>query len=158
MERAEKQPVELNDETDRIWAEAARREEEARKLGGKADDGNYVCLETDLETGEQAMISIPDVRVPMLGADGKQMIGDDGEPLFRHRLLMFPSVALWESWVEERGAQGFGYLIFQAVHGRVGKRTEEELQTVAHHDEVVNKDASKLSARVSESVKYEDIG
>lgn len=158
MSDEEKTPVALDEETDAIWAEAAAKEEKARKLTGHAEDGNYVCLETDLDTGEQAMISIPDLKVPMCFANGVQMEGDNGDLLFHHRLLMFPSAALWESWVEERGAQGFGYLIFRAVHGRVGKRTGTELREIAEKDKEFSERDSEASAKVTESVKYKDIG
>ena len=114
---------------------AAAREADIQKRLGKEDDGSFVIIEMNRATGEQTLISAPNLTLPLLDEKGEhQADPETGERMYRWQAMVFPAKALALSWVEDRGEQGFGYLILEAVASASGVRTEEELAELAEQD------------------------
>lgn len=114
---------------------AAAREAEINSKLGKAEDGSFVIIEMNRMTGEQTLISAPNLSMPLTGADGKALVDPDtGSPVYRWQALVFPAKALARSWIAERGERGYGYLILQAVESASGEKTPDELEALAEQD------------------------
>lgn len=126
-------------------AAAADREADIQKRLGKANDGSFVIIEMNRATGEQTLISAPNLTLPILDGQGEQQADPEtGEKMYRWQVLMLPSKELALSWVAERGEAGFGYLILEAVDSASGTKSAEELA------ELANQDASALRAVAEE--------
>lgn len=114
---------------------AAEREAEINSKLGKGDDGSFVIIEMNRATGEQTLISAPNLSMPLYAAGGVQLIDPEtGAQMYRWQVLVFPARALAKSWVAERGEVGFGYLILQAVESMSGEKTPAELTELAEQD------------------------
>jgi hypothetical protein len=88
------------------WAEAAESQKEDAIKQGHADDGTYIIVETDLNTGMQTVVCMP----------------HDNNEIMK---FVHPLVAL--KWVDDWGEAGFGYLVFKAVDGRNGTHSAEDI-------------------------------
>jgi len=114
---------------------AAEREAEINRRLGKGEDGSFVIIEMNRLTGEQTLISAPNLSIPLIGVDGKAVVDPEtGSPVYRWQALVFPSKALARSWIAERGERGYGYLILQAVDSASGEKTSDELAALAEED------------------------
>jgi hypothetical protein len=114
---------------------AAEREAAINSKLGKGEDGSFVIIEMNRATGEQTLISAPNLSMPLYADGGTPLIDPEtGVQMYRWQALVFPAKALARSWVAERGELGYGYLILQAVESASGEKTPDELATLADED------------------------
>lgn len=114
---------------------AAQREADINNRLGKGEDGSFVIIEMNRATGEQTLISAPNLSMPLMNDKGEHLRDPEtGDLLYRWQALVFPARALAKSWVSERGEIGFGYLILQAVESVSGDNTPDELAELAERD------------------------
>lgn len=126
--------VKIQHSREELDAAAAREADINRRLG-KANDGSFVIIEMNRATGEQTLISAPNLTLPLLDENGQHRLDPEtGEPMYRWQVLMLPSKDLALSWVAERGEQNYGYLILEAVASASGTKTPEELAALAEQD------------------------
>lgn len=141
MENQQKKVIKLDDEV--VRKAAADEQERQRKLG-HGQDGHYVILEMDQNSGAQTLISVPNLSIPIKNADGTQAVTETGEPLYQWQALVFAHPKQAEEWIKERGEAGFSYLILSAVGAQQGTRTEQELADLAESDAEAMQEAVKL--------------
>lgn len=141
MENQQKKVIKLDDEV--VRKAAADEQERQRKLG-HGQDGHYVILEMDQNSGAQTLISVPNLSIPIKNADGTQAMTETGEPLYQWQALVFAHPQQAEEWIKERGEVGFSYLILSAVGAQQGTRTEQELADLAESDAEAMQEAVKL--------------
>lgn len=114
---------------------ASEREADITRRLGKENDGSFVVIEMNRATGEQTLISAPNLSMPLLDDKGQPALDpESGDRMYRWQVLVFPARALAKSWVAERGEIGFGYLILQAVESVSGEKTPAELTELAEQD------------------------
>jgi len=125
-------------EQEKRWADAGKQQEEAKQKMGRANDGTYIIVETDQQTGDQTVVCHPD--------DNSQ-------------ILRFPHQRLAETWVDNWGEQGFGYLIFGVVGGKNGTRTPEELKQLREQGFIVEtaKPGEKFPELDGTEVKFPEV-
>lgn len=114
---------------------AAKAEKERQAKLGHGEDGHFVILEMDQQSGAQTLISAPNLSIPVADDEGKQATDPEtDEPMYQWQALVFPHKTQAEEWVKERGERGFSYLILEAVSAVQGDRSAEELEALAVSD------------------------
>lgn len=97
----------VTEEQEKRFKEAGAAQKAARLKDGHADDGTYIIIETDLSAGMQTVVSMPH---------------DNNE------ILRFVHPQLAKNYIAEWGEAGYGYVIFQAGDGVLGKNSAEDLK------------------------------